>query len=96
MSAFSMYPMLVIVFFTKMKALQTFFAKTPYSMYFAMITEGHDYHVYAGHYIAFDVPLSANDTTALTLGITMQAGTIIAVQSTSTSTTFSVYGSEIT
>lgn len=50
-----MYPMLVIVFFTKMKALQTFFAKTPYSMYFAMITEGHDYHVYAGHYIAFVV-----------------------------------------
>ena len=55
MSAFSMYPMLVIVFFTKMKALQSFFSKTPFAMYFAMIEEGHDYHVYAGHYIAFDV-----------------------------------------
>ena len=50
-----MYPMIVIVFFTKMKALQTFFTKTPLSMYFAMITEGHDYHVYAGRYIAFDI-----------------------------------------
>ncbi|KAL7529886.1 hypothetical protein ACHAXR_003208, partial [Thalassiosira sp. AJA248-18] len=55
MSAFSMYPMLVVVFFTKMKALQSFFVKTPLSMYFGVIGEGHDYHAHAGKYIAFDV-----------------------------------------
>jgi hypothetical protein len=55
MSAFSMYPMFVIVFITKMKALQTFFSKTPLSMYISMINEGHDFHKHAGKYIAFDV-----------------------------------------
>jgi len=55
MSAFSMYPMLVIVFITKMRALQSFFSRTMYSMYFGMIEEGHGYHVFAGRYIAFDV-----------------------------------------
>ncbi|KAL7525609.1 hypothetical protein ACHAXR_002213, partial [Thalassiosira sp. AJA248-18] len=59
MSAFSMYPMLVVVFVTKMKGLQSFFAKTPFAMYFSMITEGHDYHVHAGRYIAYDVWLHA-------------------------------------
>jgi len=55
MSAFSMYPMMVVVFLTKMKATQTFLSKTPFSMYFGMIKEGHDFHAYAGKYIAFDV-----------------------------------------
>ncbi len=55
MSAFSMYPMLVVAFVTKMKAAQTFFSKTPLSMYFGVIKQGHDYHVHAGRYIAFDV-----------------------------------------
>ena len=55
MSAFSMYPMLVAVFITKMKALQSFFARTPLSMYLGVIKEGHDHHVHAGTYIAFDV-----------------------------------------
>ncbi|KAL7535065.1 hypothetical protein ACHAXR_006247 [Thalassiosira sp. AJA248-18] len=55
MSAFSMYPMIVVVFITKMKALQSFFAKTPLSMYLGVLKEGHDYHIHAGRYIAFDV-----------------------------------------
>ena len=55
MSAFSMCPMLVSVFITKMKALQYFFAKTPLSMYFGVIKEGHDHHVHAGRCIAFDL-----------------------------------------
>ena len=55
MSAFSMYPMLIIVFITKMKSLQTFFIKTPLSIYIDMINDGHSFHKYAGKYIAFDV-----------------------------------------
>ena len=47
--------MLVVVFITKMKATQTFFSKTALSMYLGVIKEGHDYHVHAGRYIAFDV-----------------------------------------
>lgn len=54
-SAFSMYPMLVTVFFTKMKATQAFLSSTPLSMYLGIIKEGHDNHVHAGTYIAFDV-----------------------------------------
>jgi len=53
MCAFSMYPMLVIVFITKMKGLQSFFAQTPLSMYFGVIKEGHDHHVHAGVYVVF-------------------------------------------
>lgn len=54
-SAFSMYPMLVIVFVTKMKALQSFFSKTPLSMYLGILNQAHDYHAHAGAYIAIDV-----------------------------------------
>ncbi|KAL7465445.1 hypothetical protein ACHAXS_005802 [Conticribra weissflogii] len=55
MSAFSIYPMLVVVFASKMKALQTFFVKTPFSLYINLLNEGHEYHAHAGVYIAFDV-----------------------------------------
>ncbi|KAL7555274.1 hypothetical protein ACHAWF_019016 [Thalassiosira exigua] len=55
MSAFSMYPMLVVVFFTKMRALQSFLAKTPLSIHFGVIKEGHAHHTHAGRYITFDV-----------------------------------------
>jgi len=59
MSAFSMYPPLIIVFFTKMKALQTFLAATPLSIHCDMLHRGHDYHTYAGAYIVFDVWIHA-------------------------------------
>lgn len=49
------------------------------------------------HYLAYDVAIAANDTTALTLGITLAAGNSISVYaSTSSSLTFTAFGSEIT
>jgi hypothetical protein len=48
------------------------------------------------HYIAYDVPIAANDTTALTLGITLATGNSIQVYaSAGSSLTFQAFGSEI-
>lgn len=48
------------------------------------------------HYIAFDVPLQANDTTAITLGITLAATDVITVYaSAGTSLSFAAFGSEV-
>lgn len=54
MSAFSMYPVIVLVFLTKCKALHIIFSKTPLSM-FLILNESHELHIYAGQYIAIDV-----------------------------------------
>ncbi|KAL3776570.1 hypothetical protein ACHAW5_000334 [Stephanodiscus triporus] len=54
-SAFSMYPMFVVVFVTKMKATQCFLSRTPLSMYLGIINQAHEYHAHAGAYLAFDV-----------------------------------------
>jgi glucose-6-phosphate dehydrogenase assembly protein OpcA len=48
------------------------------------------------HYIAYDVPIVGNDSTTLTLGITMDAGDIVTVRSSSTNLSFNLFGSEIT
>ena len=49
------------------------------------------------HYIAYDVAIAANDSTALTLGITLAATNSISVYaSASSSLTFTAFGSEIT
>ena len=49
------------------------------------------------HYIAYDVAVAANDSTALTLGITLAAGNSISVYaSAASSLTFMAFGSEIT
>ena len=49
------------------------------------------------HYIAYDVAIAANDSTALTLGITLAASNSIRVYaSASSSLTFMAFGSEIT
>lgn len=50
----------------------------------------------AAHYIAFDVPIQANDSTALTLGITLAATDVITINASSTSMSFAAFGSEIT
>lgn len=50
----------------------------------------------AKHYIAYDSTVSANDTTFITVGITLQAGAILEVSSSSGSMSFTAYGSEIT
>jgi hypothetical protein len=46
------------------------------------------------HYLAFDVAIAANDTTALTLGITMDASDKLYVSASDTNLSFSAFGSE--
>ena len=47
------------------------------------------------HYLAFDIAIAANDTTALTLGITMNASDKLYVSGSDTNLSFSLFGSEI-
>jgi hypothetical protein len=47
------------------------------------------------HYIAYDVALAANDTTALTLGITLTATDVVTVYASTTDLSFGIFGSEI-
>ena len=47
------------------------------------------------HYIAYDVILAANDTTALTLGITLTATDVVTVYASTTDLSFGIFGSEI-
>lgn len=47
------------------------------------------------HYIAYDVTLAANDTTALTLGLTLDAADVITVYASTANLAFNIYGSEI-
>ena len=47
------------------------------------------------HYIAYDVILAANDTTALTLGITCDASDVVTVYASTADLTFNLFGSEV-
>lgn len=47
------------------------------------------------HYLAYDVTIAANDTTALTLGITMDAADVLTVYASTANFSFNVFGSEI-
>jgi hypothetical protein len=47
------------------------------------------------HYIAYDVTLNANDTTALTLGVTLAATDVVTVYASTTDLSFGIFGSEI-
>ena len=47
------------------------------------------------HYIAYDVALGANDTTALTLGITLTATDVVTVYASTADLSFGIFGSEI-
>jgi hypothetical protein len=47
------------------------------------------------HYIAYDVTIGANDTTALTLGVTLTATDVITVYASTTDLSFGIFGSEI-
>ena len=47
------------------------------------------------HYLAYDVAIAANDTTALTLGITLATTDIITIYASSATMSFSAFGSEI-
>lgn len=46
-------------------------------------------------YIAYDISIAANDTTALTLGIALSENDIVRVYASSASVSFNAYGSEI-
>lgn len=46
-------------------------------------------------YIAYDITLGASDTTVLTMGVTMDTTDVLSVYASSTTVTFSAFGSEI-
>ena len=46
-------------------------------------------------YLAYDVAIAANDTTALTLGITLATTDVITVYTSTANFSFNVFGSEI-
>jgi hypothetical protein len=46
------------------------------------------------HYIAYDVALSANDSTALTLGITLATTDVVTVYASSANINFTAFGDE--
>jgi hypothetical protein len=49
------------------------------------------------HYVAFDVPVAANDSTTLTLGISMVATDVLTVKATTADVlSINVFGAEIT
>lgn len=47
------------------------------------------------HYLAYDVSIAANDSVALTLGITLAAGNVIVTYASSADLTFTAFGSEL-
>lgn len=47
------------------------------------------------HYIAYDTPIAANDTIALTLGITLATTDVVTVYASSATMSFAAFGSEI-
>lgn len=47
------------------------------------------------HYLAYDVVIAANDSTALSLGITLNSADVITVYASSSDLTFTIFGSEI-
>jgi hypothetical protein len=47
------------------------------------------------HYLAYDVPIAANDSTTLTLGITMDATDVVTVYASSANMSFNIFGSQI-
>lgn len=49
----------------------------------------------AQHYVAYDVAIAANDTTAITLGLTLATTDIVTVYASAATMSFNAYGSEI-
>ena len=47
------------------------------------------------HYLAYDSTVPANDTIALTLGLTLDAADVVTVYGSSANLSFNVFGSEI-
>jgi glucose-6-phosphate dehydrogenase assembly protein OpcA len=49
----------------------------------------------AQHYVAYDVAIAANDTTCLTLGLTLATTDVVTVYSGTATMSFAAFGSEI-
>ena len=49
----------------------------------------------AVHYVAYDVAIAANDTTAITLGLTLATTDVVTVYASAATMSFHAYGSEI-
>jgi len=47
------------------------------------------------HYIIYDATVAANDSTIMTIGLTLGATDIVTVYASATTMSFSLYGSEI-
>ncbi len=47
------------------------------------------------HYLAYDVALAANDSTALTLGVTLASGNVVVTYASAADLTFTAFGSEL-
>ena len=47
------------------------------------------------HYVAFDVPIAGNDSTTLTLGITMAATDVLTFQASTADMSVNVFGTEL-
>lgn len=47
------------------------------------------------HYIAYDTAITANNSTMITIGVTINAADVVTVYSSNTSLSFSLFGSEI-
>ena len=47
------------------------------------------------HYIAYDVPLAANDTVALTIGLTLANTDVVTVYASSANMSFNLFGTEL-
>ena len=50
----------------------------------------------ASQYLAYDVAIGPNDSTALTLGVTLGATDVVTIYASSATMSFSLFGSEIT
>ena len=49
----------------------------------------------ASQYVAYDVAIAANDTTALTLGITLATTDVVTIYASAATMSFAAFGSEI-
>jgi hypothetical protein len=47
------------------------------------------------HYLAYDVPIAGNDSTTLTLGITVNATDVVTVRASTANLSFNIFGTEI-
>ncbi len=50
----------------------------------------------AQHYIAYDTGVPANDSVAITIGVTLAATDVVTVRTNTATVSFSIFGSEIT